>query len=271
VCGLSGGPDSAAMTALAVAAGCEVTAVHVDHGLRPDSHRDAELAVAIAERLTIPVRVERATLEAGPNLEARARAERRRILGPAALVGHTLDDQAETVVLALMRGAGARGLARMEPRTHPILGLRRTETVELCARLGLTVASDPSNDDPRFWRNRVRNEVLPLLADIADRDVAPLLDRTAALLRDDDDLLGRLAAEIDVTDARALRDAPPPLARRAIREWLTTGGYPPDARAVERVLDVARGERVACELAGGRRVQRRAQRLVVSHNPSHTL
>ena len=259
------------MTALAVAAGCEVTAVHVDHGLRPDSSRDAELAAAIAERLAIPIRVERARLETGPNLEARARAARHRILGPDALVGHTMDDQAETLLLALVRGAGARGLSRMAPRTHPILDLRRAETVALCARLDLAVAHDPSNDDPRFWRNRVRREVLPLLDEIADRDVAPLLDRTARLLRDDDDLLTRLAADLDVTDARALRDAPPPLARRAIREWLTAGGYPPDARAVERVLAVARGERVACELAGGRRVQRRAQRLVVSPNGGRTL
>jgi tRNA(Ile)-lysidine synthase len=266
VCALSGGADSAAMTVLAVAAGCDATAVHIDHGLRDDSGRDAIVAATLADRLGIPIRVERADIPEGPNLEARARAARRSMLGPEALTGHTVDDQAETVLLALIRGSGARGLAAMAPTGHPILRLRRSETRELCALLGIHVARDPSNEDRRFWRNRVRGEVLPLLGDIADRDVAPLLVRTAALLREDDEVLCRLAAELDPTDAGALRDAPPPLARRAVRAWLTADGYPPDAAAIERVLEVARGVRVACEVSGGRRVHRRNQRLSVFAN-----
>ena len=88
---------------------------------------------------------------------------------------------------------------------------------------------DPSNDDPRFRRNRVRHELLPLLNELAERDVAALLARTAGLLRDDDTLLDQLAAELDPTDALALLAAPLPLARRAVRRWLDRGGYPPDA------------------------------------------
>ncbi len=263
VCALSGGADSSAMTVLAVAAGCDVTAVHVDHGLREGSAGDARRAATVAERLGVAFRLERARLDDGPNLEARARDARRALLGTAALHGHTVDDQAESLLLALIRGSGGRGMAAMDPATHPILALRRAETRALCADLHIVVADDPSNDDPRFWRNRIRHEVLPLLGDIADRDVAPLLDRAARLLRDDDATLDRLAAELDPTDARALATAPPALARRAVRRWLTVDGYPPDAAAVERVLQVARGERVACEVTGRRRVARTEQRLAV--------
>jgi tRNA(Ile)-lysidine synthase len=108
----------------------------------------------------------------------------------------------------------------------------------------------------------VRAELLPLLDAIAERDIAALLARQAANLRDEADLLDALAAAIDPTDAKALAAAPAPLARRAVRRLLA-GEHPPDAAAVERVLAVARGEATACEVAPGRRVQRSGQRLSV--------
>ena len=111
----------------------------------------------------------------------------------------------------------------------------------LCESEGLRFAHDPSNDDLRFRRNRVRHELIPLMNDLAERDIAPILARTAGLLRDDDDLLDLLAEDLDPTDALALAAAPLPLARRAIRRWLEHGGYPPDAATVARVLDVAAG------------------------------
>lgn len=268
VCGLSGGPDSSALVALAVAAGLDVTAVHVHHGLRESADHDATRAEQIAARLGVAYRIEHADLVDGPNLEASARAARRRLLGPDALLGHTTDDQAETVLLALLRGAGATGLAAIRPGpAHPILGLRRSETHGLCAALDLHAVIDPTNTHLRFRRNRVRAEVLPLLDDIADRDTALLIARTADLLRDDDDLLDRLAADIDPTDARALVDAPLALARRAVRRWLTRDGYPPDAAAVARVLDVAAGRSIACEVATVGRVSRSDQRLRVDSPP----
>ena len=115
-------------------------------------------------------------------------------------------------------------------------------------------------------RNRVRAELLPLMDDIAGRDVVPLLLRTAAVLADDAELAADRAGGFDPTDARALAAAPPPLARRVVRRWLRAlaggpGGYPPDAATVERVLAVARGDRQACEIAGGHRVERHRQRL----------
>jgi tRNA(Ile)-lysidine synthase len=256
VAGVSGGADSTALLVLAVEAGCAVTAVHVDHGLRPGSAGEADHVAALAARLGVPFRSARVELAAGPNLEARARDARRAVLGPGAMTGHTADDRAETLLLQLLRGAGTTGLAaiRRGP-TKPILALRREETRKLCAELGLAVVEDPSNDDPAFRRNRVRAEVLPLLDEVARRDVTPLLDRAASLLDDDDRFLDELAAAIDPTDAKALAAAPPVLARRAVRRWLHDG-HPPDLAAVERVLAVARGEAVGTDVGGGRTVRR---------------
>jgi len=250
--------------ALAVAAGLHVTAVHVDHGLRQGSADEAAVVAATAAALGAEFRAERVTVGDGPNLEARAREARYAVLPADVLTGHTADDQAETVLLNLLRGASLAGLSAMRPGPNrPLLALRRAETVELCAAVGLTVVHDPSNQDPRHLRNRVRHEVLPLLSDLAGRDPVPLLCRQADLARDDHDLLDELAAAIDPTDARALADAPLPLARRAVRRWLNDG-YPPDAAAVERVLAVARGEVEATEVTSGRRVSRHQQRMRLS-------
>src|SRR5204863_2847604 len=111
--------------------------------------------------------------------------------------------------------------------------------------------------------NRIRNELLPLMEDIAGRDLVPVLARQAELLRDESDLLDQLAAAIDPTDAAALRDAPEPIARRAVRALLR-GEHPPTAAEVDRVLDAARLEATACEVEGGRRVARSRCRLTIT-------
>jgi tRNA(Ile)-lysidine synthase len=100
--------------------------------------------------------------------------------------------------------------------------------------------------------------------EIAERDVAPLLNRTAALLRDDDRLLDALAAVIDATDIEALRTVAAPVAARAVRRWLERDGYPPTSAGVARVMSVASGEASGCELTGGLRVERRGTRLVLA-------
>jgi tRNA(Ile)-lysidine synthase len=266
-CAVSGGADSLALLALAVEAGCRVTAVHVDHGLRAGSAGEAEVVRAAAARLGARFRAERVAVPPGPNLEARARAARYAALPPGALTGHTADDQAETVLLNLVRGAALDGLAGMDPARRPLRRLRRSETRALCAALGLEPVADPSNDDPAFRRNRVRHELIPLLSAVAERDVVPVLARQADLARDDARVLDDLAAALDPADARALAAAPPALARRAVRAWLRAAGpggpehHPPDAAAVARVLAVAGGDAVACELAGGWRVARTGGRL----------
>lgn len=100
-----------------------------------------------------------------------------------------------------------------------------------------------------------------MLDDIAQRDVTVLLNRTADLLRADEQFLDELAASIDPTDVHELTTAPGVLAARAVRHWIELDGYPPDADAVHRVLAVARGDAAACELAGGRRIERHNGRL----------
>jgi tRNA(Ile)-lysidine synthase len=266
-CAVSGGADSLALLVLAAEAACRVTAVHVDHGLRPESAGEAEVVRAAADRWGAVFRGVRAPVDPGPNLEARARAARYGALPAGVLTGHTADDQAETMLLNLLRGAGLDGLAGMDPRNRPLRRLRRRETRALCEALGIEPVEDPTNRDAAFRRNRIRHELLPLLDDIAERDVAPILARQTDLARDDVSLLDELAAALDPRDAQGLAAAPAPLARRAVRRWLRTGGpggdelYPPDGASVDRVLAVARGEAVACELPGGWRVGRSRGRL----------
>jgi tRNA(Ile)-lysidine synthase len=256
-----------------VAAGCLVTAVHVDHGLRPGSDTEADVVSAAAHRFGASFRSERVAVGAGPNLEARARTARHGVLGPGAATGHTADDQAETVLANLLRGSGVHGLAAMRAGpTHPLLGLRRSETVALCRRLELDTVTDPSNEDPRFVRNRVRHQLLPLCSAIAGRDVVPVLARQAAVLAGDADLLDTVGALVDPQDARALAAAPEAVARRSVRDWLTgEGAYPPPLDAVDRVLEVARQGRLATEIPGGRRVSRTGGRLSVTPVGIHPL
>jgi len=200
----SGGADSLALAAATVhCAGPLGLAVHglvVDHGLQPDSQRVAQTA---AQRLrglgATEVRVLEVTVEGPGGLEAAARRARYAALraaspaGALVLLGHTLDDQAETVLLGLGRGSGPRSLAGMReldpPWGRPLLGVRREVTVAACAGLGLTPWSDPHNVDSRFRRVRLRTEVLPLLEDVLGGGVAQALARTAAQLQEDLDLL----------------------------------------------------------------------------------
>jgi tRNA(Ile)-lysidine synthase len=262
-CAVSGGADSLALLVLATAAGCDVTAVHVDHGLRPGSEGEAERVAAAAAGLGAAFVALRVQVAPGPNQEARARTARYRALPLDALTGHTADDQAETVLLNLLRGAGLDGLAGFDPRRRPLRRIRRSDTEAVCAAASLQPLQDPSNADPAFRRNRVRHELLPLLDEIAERDVAAVLARQADILRADAELLDALAGEVDPTDALALVAVPEPLARRAIRAWLRSGDerHPPDAATVERVLAVARGEALGCEVGGGRAVRRSSGRL----------
>ena len=248
------------MVALARHHGCTVTAHHVDHGIRPGSGDEADAARSIAARVGADFVLHEVHIEPGANLEARARAARRAALPDGVLTGHTADDQAETLILRLLRGSGSGGLAAMTPGpTHPMLGLRHSETEQVCVEIGIEPVRDGSNEVLDIWRNRVRHELLPLASEIAQRDLTPILTRTADLLRDDDRLLDGLAASIDPTDAKAIAAADPVLARRALRRWLSVDGYPPDAASIERLLAVARGDGIACELPGGRRVERSAQ------------
>ncbi|MGP0029321.1 MAG: hypoxanthine phosphoribosyltransferase [Acidimicrobiales bacterium] len=274
-CAVSGGPDSLALLVLASAARCRVTAYHVDHGLRAESAGEAGVVAEAATRMGASFVARRVSVTPGPNQEARCRSARFAVLPPDVATGHTMDDQAETVLLNLLRGAGSDGLSGMEPGVrHPLLGLRRSETHAVCAAMGLTPVHDASNEDPAHRRNRVRLELLPLCADVAGRDPVPVLARQSGVLRDEVALLDLLAAEAapDPQDARALAALPAPLARRAVRRWLRSGqSHPPSLAEVERVRDVAAGRAVGTEVSGGRTVRRHAGRLAVEGGPSDSV
>lgn len=267
----SGGSDSLALLALAAAAELSPTAVHVDHGSRPGGDVEAAAVAGFAAALEAGFAAERVTVPPGPGFEARARDARyealeraRRRLGAATvLVGHTRDDQAETVLLNLLRGGATTGLAGIPPRraafVRPLLGVPRSDLAELCARLALEPLVDPMNADSVHRRVWLRREVIPALERGAGRDLRALLARQAELLRSESDLLDRLADEAlagagDPLPAAVLMELPGPLARRAVRRWL--GSPPPSAEHVEEVLTVAAGRRRAADLPGGVRVAR---------------
>ena len=269
----SGGPDSVALLALAAEAGLAPVAVHVDHGARPGSAAEADVVAGFAKRLGAGFAAETVAVAPGPNFEARARharyealeRARERLGATAVLVGHSRDDQAETVLLNLLRGAGVPGLAGMPARrgtiVRPLLEVSRADLAAVCARLGLSPIVDPMNADPAHRRVWLRREVIPALEAGAARDLREVLARQAANARADSELLDSLARELlDKADdgrgleAAVLAAAPEALIRRAVRLWL--GPPPPPAAHVEAVLAVVRGERRAVELPGGIEVSR---------------
>ncbi len=238
---LSGGPDSLALTA-AAAAMLPTTALIIDHGLQPDSAEVAEVARGHAEALgCVAARVIRVDVGTAGGPEAAARSARYGALRAACdhspvLIGHTLDDQAETVLLGLGRGSGPRSIAGMRPFDppwcRPLLGVRRSVTEAACAELGIEAWHDPHNKDRRYTRVRLRTEVLPLLEDVLGGGVAEALARTATTLQEDGRVLDRLASQA-LADARGdgpdlqvdvLTEMPAAVRRRVIRGWLHSGG-----------------------------------------------
>ncbi|MGH9461790.1 MAG: tRNA lysidine(34) synthetase TilS, partial [Vicinamibacteria bacterium] len=218
---VSGGPDSVALTqALAELArehNLELRLAHLNHQLRPGSDADEAFCVEWAERLELPIATHRidVALEArssGCSIEEQARNSRYRFLGATAArwdchrvaVGHTRDDQAETFLLRLLRGAGIRGLAAMGPVSslnmlpngliRPMLDVTRSEVLAFLGSRRLPYRQDPSNEDRSIPRNSVRHETLPFLAARHNPNLVATLARTTDLLRDDEDWMEQEAA-----------------------------------------------------------------------------
>lgn len=267
-CAVSGGADSIALAVLAALVHDHSQSVvlhHVDHGIRAESSGEAGAVADLAVRLGVGFVAHRVDVAPGPNVEERARDLRYAALPDDVATGHTADDLAETVLIQLLRGSGLDGVASMSRARHPgpqrpLLRVRRAETVALCAELGLSVLQDPMNDDRRFRRVRVRHELLPLMDDIARRDVAALLARHSEIVADDVSLLDELSAPIDPGARWGLVGVPLPLARRALRRWLAAGGVGAgkmvDAATLDRVLAVAVGEVISCDVIAGWRASR---------------
>lgn len=275
---LSGGADSAALTVAAVAEADAVHAVIVDHRLQDGSGTVAEQAAGFARaRGCVSATVVAVDVTGPGGLEAAARAARYRALdesrdGRPVLLGHTLDDQAESVLLGLGRGSGPRsirGMAEVDgPWGRPLLGVRRSTTRQVCDDVGYRPYEDPHNADPRFTRVRLRTEVLPLLEDILGGGVAQALARTAVQLREDGDVLDAAAdallkdallkdallKDAPATDApggagldvAVLSAAPPAVRRRAVRVWLQGRGATAltdrSLRAVDDLVAVWHGQ-----------------------------
>jgi len=279
--GLSGGPDSLALTAAAVRSGLEVTALIVDHGLQSGSSRVAAEASEAAAALGAQTRILPVSVGRRGGLEAAAREARYAALDAArddhpVLLAHTADDQAETVLLGLARGSGARSIAGMRdwnpPWGRPFLGVRRSQTLRACTDFGLAPHHDPHNRDPRFTRVRLRAEVLPLLDDVLHGGVVEALGRTAAGLQDDNDALDEWAHRVAAGAVRAdglavgpLREVPMAVRTRVVRRWLSgVGATEPTHRVITAVVALmapgaGRGAQVAI---GGDPATRRVVELI---------
>ena len=278
---VSGGPDSVAMTLLAVAAGLQVTIHHVDHHLRPDSSRDAACVQRLASSLNVPVVIHDVTVDAHRGVEAGARAARRAVMPRGALTGHTMDDLAETVLINLVRGAGREGLSPMVGDvTKPLLRVRRAALRAFVDSTGHEYVIDPTNADPSFLRNDIRLRVIPNLSDVAHRDVVPVLARQAYVMAEESTWLDELTEgdrqiSLHEADCRELREWHPVRLRRWLRLVLVRddldGTHPPSLAEVERVASVVRGDVTATEIGGGRRVSRHDQHLSITSIPPATL
>jgi tRNA(Ile)-lysidine synthase len=266
VVALSGGPDSTALAYLAAEArdDLRLTLAHVRHGLRDDAE-DIEVVRRHADWLGVALEIREVEVDArGEGLEAAARRVRYRALREVAqevgaaviLVGHTAEDQAETLLLRLARGTGLDGLRGMRPRTgdllRPLLRLRREDVHRFVLLEGLPSVDDPQNRDPDVRRSVVRQRLLPALAEVAPDPVAALT-RLAGLAHDDAAALDGLVAQVLAGARRVgpviavrrapLDEGPVALARRVVRALVAEagGGPPPSAAAVTRVLDLAPG------------------------------
>lgn len=274
VCGVSGGADSTALMILGVAAGCEVVAVHVDHGLREGSHLEAKVVEANAAIFGAQFRSHTVSVPPGGNLEARAREARYEALGEGVATGHTSDDQAETILLNLIRGTGLAGLRGIEPGfRHPILGLRRSDTEKLCEHFNLDIVYDPTNYETDFRRNKIRHLALPLLNEIAEKDIVPLLVRTSQQARETYDAINEKTDSVinDPSDITELSQVDDVVACVALHKWLK--GFIPngkmlDSATVQRALSVARKEVQGTQLPGGAFLRRSKGKLFVVNGES---
>jgi tRNA(Ile)-lysidine synthase len=293
---VSGGADSVALLHALHRLGLKLAVAHLHHGLRgAAADADAAFVRRLARKLAVPLLIERAEVPAraraaGISVEMAARAARyeffaraaRQLGATAVAVAHTADDQAETVLLRLARGAGPQGLGGMEPVSQrdglkiirPLLTIRRAEIIAFLKSQRLRWREDATNRDPHFLRNRVRREILPLLERRLNPQIRTALLRTAEVLREENAWLDELATAALKSCGRAaskLAHLPLALQRRALRLWLMRAGLPAEhldfeaVAAVLTLLQTTRGTR-SVEIGDGWRVVRRYDQVAVENS-----
>lgn len=286
---VSGGADSLALAAALVPEAknllINLVGVTIDHQLQNNSGEQATKVFTQLSELGIPeVEVIKVDVELVDGLEASARRARYAALDGVAdkynaklvFLGHTLNDQAESVLLGLARGSGARSLSGMARCTgkycRPLLEITRLETLAACAENNLTPWVDPHNSDSSFARVRVRTDALPKLEESIGPGITEALARSADLLRDDADALdgwaAQVAANLDLADLEitALADLPKAVRTRLLRKAIYAAGAPAGSitadhvAAVEAFVTSWHGQG-ACSLPGGVKVSRISGRL----------
>lgn len=269
VVGVSGGADSLALAAVAAFVAdreaYELSAVIVDHQLQEGSGGVADRAADQLARLGVATEIVRVEVGTAGGPEASARRARYAALertgAEAILLAHTLDDQAETVLLGLGRGSGPRSIAGMSPvdgvLRRPFLRLRRAETEQICRTYDLEWWTDPHNTDPAYRRSRLRAEVMPLLEDVLGGGVAEALARTADQVRSDSDYLDDIAAKVESPlHVETLQDLAPALRSRVLRRGALEAGADGSALTAAHLAELDRlvtdwHGQVRIELPGG--------------------
>lgn len=286
---VSGGADSLALAAALVPESknllVNLVGVTIDHQLQKSSGEQATKVIAQLSELGIAqVEIVKVDIELVDGLEASARRARYAALDAAAekynakliFIGHTLNDQAESVLLGLARGSGARSLSGMARCTgkycRPLLEITRSETLAVCAENNLTPWIDPHNSDSQFARVRVRTDALPKLEESIGPGITEALARSANLLRDDADALDgwatQIAADLDLADLEItlLADLPKAIRTRVLRKAIYAAGSPIGSITADHVASVEafvtswHGQG-ACSLPGGVKVSRISGRL----------
>jgi tRNA(Ile)-lysidine synthase len=295
---VSGGPDSLcllhSLVRLRRLFEIDPACFHFDHRLRRGSERDGAYVGAQAKRLGVPFVLRRASSSParGESIEAWARTERYRALtasleelgGGVAALGHTADDQAETVLLALFRGGGLDALAGMRPVSgsivRPLLETTREETEAFCRSLRLRPRRDPMNEDPAFMRPAIRHRVIPQLERAVGRNLRATLARTAAVLRQDAEFLDQLAeaarSEVIVEEgpgvvllgADRLASVAPAIAGRIVRRALLDLGSLPESSHVDAIIGLASARPATSIALPGGLIARREREYVRVIRPS---
>lgn len=291
--GVSGGRDSVALLHALVKGGArELVVCHLDHGLRRGSAADVQFVKELAAQHGLSVDVGNENVcslaeRMGVSVETAAREARYGFFARVArergihrlLLAHHADDQVETLLFRLFRGAGPGGLRGMQTETtrvvdgvelhiaRPLLGVWREEIDAYLAHHGLAFCEDPSNADPRHTRNRIRHELLPLLSEVFGRDVRRSVWRAAEILRAEDDLLsGQVPAPESELSVVELHEMPEAMQRRTVHRWLVENGIGNVGfTEVESVRSLLTGRRARINLPGNRCARRRAKKLFLAN------